>query len=153
MRRSARTRSSALANKRGHTDGAAFFSILPRARDVTLLRLLVAYEIIWDFLDSVNERGATAGQVNGRQLHLALVDALDPQRPITDYYRHHPWHDDGGYLRALVEVCREAARELPSYERVRPLLVRGGAARAGTRDQPRPRSRVSRCGACARGPT
>jgi tetraprenyl-beta-curcumene synthase len=114
---------SALANKRGHTDGAAFFSILPGARDVTLLRLLVAYEIIWDFLDSVNESGATAGQVNGKQLHLALVDALDPQRPISEHYRHHPWHDDGDYLRALVEVCREAARELPAYERVRPLLV------------------------------
>ena len=114
---------SALATKRPHIDGAALFSILPRARSPSLLRLLVAYEIIWDFLDSVNERGAASGQANGRQLHLALIDALDPARPISDYYRHNPWRDDGGYLRALVTVCRECCVRLPSYERVRRLVV------------------------------
>jgi len=115
---------SALAAKRGHIDGAALFSILPRARSTSLLRLLVAYEIIWDFLDSVNERGADAGQANGQQLHLALIDALDPARPISDYYRHHPWRNDGGYLHALVAVCRENCARLPSYERVRHLVLR-----------------------------
>jgi len=115
---------SALAHKRGHTDGAALFSILTRARDSNLLRLLVAYEIIWDYLDSVNERGAAVGQANGRQLHLALVEALDPRRAISDYYRYHPWKRDGGYLRALVESCRETCARLPSYERVRPFLLR-----------------------------
>jgi tetraprenyl-beta-curcumene synthase len=115
---------SALTRKRGHTDGAALLWTIPRARDPHLLRLLVAYELIWDFLDGVNERGAAAGLTNGRQLHLALVDALDPTRPTSDYYRHHPWHDDGGYLRTLVEVCRENCRKLPSYWAVRPLLVR-----------------------------
>jgi tetraprenyl-beta-curcumene synthase len=114
----------ALSNKRGQIDGAALFSILPRTRNLTLLRLLVAYQIIWDFLDSVNERGAAAGQANGRQLHLALIDALDPERPLSDYYRHHPWQDDGGYLYTLVNVCRECCLRLPSYERVRALVVR-----------------------------
>jgi tetraprenyl-beta-curcumene synthase len=114
---------SALDTKRGHIDGAALFSILPRTRNRSLVRLLVAYEVIWDLLDSVNEHGAAAGQVNGRQLHLALIDALDPSRPISDYYAHHPWKDDGGYLRTLVEVCRKTSAELPSYKRVRPLLI------------------------------
>jgi tetraprenyl-beta-curcumene synthase len=114
---------SALAGKRGQTDGAALFSILPKTRSLGLLRLFVSYEIIWDFLDSVNERGASTGQANGRQLHLALIEALDPGRPISDYYRHHPWKDDGGYLRALVEACREGCARLPAYERVRPLVV------------------------------
>jgi tetraprenyl-beta-curcumene synthase len=115
---------SALARKRGHTDGAALLWTIPRVRNPTLLRLLVAYEIIWDFLDGVNERGAAAGQVNGRQLHLALVDALDLTRPIGDYYRYHQSGDDGGYLRMLVVACREHCRELPSYWAIRPLLVR-----------------------------
>jgi tetraprenyl-beta-curcumene synthase len=114
---------SALRAKRGQTDGAALFSILPRARNRSLLALLVAYQIIWDFLDSVSERAAGAGQANGRQLHLALIDALDPARPISDYYRHNPWREDGGYLNALVNVCRESCTRLPSYERVRELVV------------------------------
>lgn len=115
---------SALARKRGHTDGAALLWTIPRARYPNLLRLLVAYEIIWDFLDGVNERGAAAGQVNGRQLHLALVDAIDLTRPIADYYRYHQCGGDGGYLRMLVAACREHCRRLPSYWAIRPMLVR-----------------------------
>ncbi len=115
---------SAIATKRGHADGAALFSILPRRRDPNLLRLLVAYQTIWDFLDTVNERGAEVGTGNGRQLHLALVEALDPALPISDYYRYHPWREDGGYLRTLVEVCRRDCARLPSYGRVKPLVVR-----------------------------
>jgi tetraprenyl-beta-curcumene synthase len=113
-----------LERKRGHTDGAALFWILPRARNYELLRLLVAYEIMWDFLDSANERSAGAGQANGRQLHLALSDAIDVNRPTSDYYRYHPWRDDGGYLQGLVETCRSGCIQLPSYRRVRPLLQR-----------------------------
>ncbi|MHB8233950.1 MAG: DUF2600 family protein [Solirubrobacteraceae bacterium] len=115
---------SSIAHKRGHTDGAALFWILPRRRDLTLLRLLVTYEMIWDFLDCVNERAAEAGTVNGCQLHLALVEALDPGAPISDYYRYHPWREDGGYLSALVQSCRRHCASLPSYGRVQPLLIR-----------------------------
>jgi tetraprenyl-beta-curcumene synthase len=114
----------ALQRKRGQSDGAALFSILPHARNRSYLRLLVAYQIIWDFLDSVSERGARAGLANGLQLHLALIDALNTDGPTRDYYRHSPWQDDGGYLQALVDTCRECCARLPSYERVRPLVLR-----------------------------
>jgi tetraprenyl-beta-curcumene synthase len=115
---------NSIERKRGHTDGAALFWILPRRRDLNLLRLLVDYEIIWDFLDSVNERGAAEGPANGRQLHLALAEALDPGAPISDYYRYHPWRDDGGYLCALVEACRRGCDTLPCYGRVASLVAR-----------------------------
>jgi tetraprenyl-beta-curcumene synthase len=113
---------SALATKRGHTDGAAMFTILPDRRHPGLLRILVAFEVIWDYLDSAHEGAPT--EANGRQLHLALIDALDPDRPLSDWYRHHPDGDDGGYLRSLVEACRTEACRLTSYEQVRPYLVR-----------------------------
>ena len=44
--------------------------------------------------------------------------------PISDYYRYHPWRDDGGYLRALVETCRAELRSASFLWRVRPLVVR-----------------------------
>lgn len=115
---------SSLEDKRGNTDGAALFWTLPDLRLPQLLRLLVTYEIMCDFLDSVSERGAGAGLVNGRQLHLAFSEALDPRVPISDYYRYHPWTEDGGYLRLLVELCRAACVLLPSYAAVRPTLIR-----------------------------
>jgi tetraprenyl-beta-curcumene synthase len=110
-----------ITRKRAHADGAALFSILPDRRNRDLIRLLVCYETILDFLDDVSERHAT--EINGRELHMALVDAFDPDRPLSDYYRHHPWRDDGGYLVALVEACRRSCRSLPSFERVRRHVV------------------------------
>jgi tetraprenyl-beta-curcumene synthase len=112
----------ALAHKRTHADGAALFSVLPARRSADLLRLCVAYETILDFLDNVSERHTE--EANGRELHLALIDAIDPDRPLADYYRYHPWDDDGGYLRQLVTSCRQWCAALPSFERVRPHLIR-----------------------------
>jgi tetraprenyl-beta-curcumene synthase len=100
------------------------FCILSKERSLSLLRLLVTYEIMWDFLDSVNEKGAEAGQVNGRQLHLALIDAVQPEAACCDYYRYHPWQDDGGYLASLVSTCRATCAALPSFQTVQPLLIR-----------------------------
>lgn len=114
----------ALGRKRGHSDGAALFCILTPNRNGDLLRLLVAYETIWDFLDSANEHGAASGQRNGRQLHQALIDAADPVRSIPNYYRHHPWEEDGGYLRTLVEHCRDVSARFPSYGAVRAQVVK-----------------------------
>ncbi len=115
-----------LTRKRGNTDGAALFWTLVHHRDLGLLRLLVAHELIWDFLDDVSESGADAGagEENSRQLHLAIVESLDPDRPISDYYRLHPWSDDGGYLRSLVIACRRTLNTLPSYSLVRSTAVR-----------------------------
>jgi tetraprenyl-beta-curcumene synthase len=115
---------TALAHKRPNTDGAALLWVIPTHRCPRLLRLLVAYEIMGDFLDSTVERGAHIGIANGRQLHLALVDAVDIERPVSDYYRYHPWRDDGGYLPRLVDACRYGCSMLPSYSTVRPLLIR-----------------------------
>jgi len=118
---------AALEQKRPNTDGAALFWTVTKRRCPVLLRLLVAYEIMADFLDSMIEHGAHAGVVNGRQLHLALVEAVDVNRPLSHYFRHHPWQDDGGYLAGLVQACRRCCAMLPSYAGVRPLLVRAAA--------------------------
>jgi tetraprenyl-beta-curcumene synthase len=115
---------SALAHKRTHADGAALFWILPRARKPHLLRLLVDYQIAWDFLDEVSERGATASEVDGGHLYTALVDALNVGGAVSAYYGLRSWSDDGGYLAALVDACRAGCERLPRYEEVRPMLRR-----------------------------
>lgn len=111
--------------KRENAQGAALFCILPKRREPQLLRLLVAYQTLWDYLDNVSERGAFVGSNNGYQLHRALTDALDPDAPISDYYRYHPWSDDGGYLNALVGTCQRCCLVLPSYDQVRPVVLAG----------------------------
>jgi len=134
-----------IEHKRGNTDGAALFWTLVRRRHPGLLRLIVAHEMIWDFLDCASERAAYVGERNGRQLHLAVVESLDATRPISDYYKFHPWREDGGYLRALVATCRAGLLFLPSYLLVRPIVIRDAeraivqslnhATNGGRRDQ------------------
>jgi tetraprenyl-beta-curcumene synthase len=121
---------NALSTKRFNPEGAALFAALPRRYNTSLVRLLVAFQVLLDFLDSVSERRVPRPVANGEQLHRALVEALQPGAPMSDYYRYHPWHDDGGYLRALVGACRECCTMLPSYRCVQPLAVRG-ARRCG----------------------
>ncbi|HEY3866337.1 MAG TPA: cytochrome P450 [Solirubrobacteraceae bacterium] len=132
---------ASITQKRDHAEGAAMFSMLPKARDRGLLALLVAYQTIWDFLDNLSERDTSAA--NARQLHLALVEALDPDAPISDYYRHHPWKDDGGYLRELVEACRAGCAALPAYPLVRRQVLAGAALCAvqGINHDPDPQRR------------
>jgi tetraprenyl-beta-curcumene synthase len=110
---------AALTGKRPHLDGAAMYSILPTRRDARLVRALVTYELILEFLDNMNERAASTGVRNGLQLHLALAQALDPGGDVSDYYRYHPWREDNGYLNRLVYDCRAACLSLPHFMTVR----------------------------------
>jgi tetraprenyl-beta-curcumene synthase len=113
-----------LDQRRGHLDGAAMFWILPRRRNRSLLRALVAYELTQDYLDNVSERAAAVNGGEGSQLYLALADAVEPDRPLSDHYRDQPWSEDGSFLRALIETFRVESARLPSIETVRPRLVR-----------------------------
>jgi tetraprenyl-beta-curcumene synthase len=132
-----------LKSKRASTDGAALFWTLPDGRSPNLLRLLVAFEVMADFLDNVSERGVQAGTANGIQLHVALSEALDPGAPVSAYYRHHPWREDGGYLCALVAACRERCAQLPSYGNVRSRAIRAAtlARVLGLNHEPDPQLR------------
>jgi tetraprenyl-beta-curcumene synthase len=113
-----------LAHKRNYVDGAALFWTLPSRRNDELLALLVAYQTIANYLDYASERGAEHRGDGGGSLMLALVDAVDVDAPLHDYYADHPWTDDGGYLRALVLRCRGACMSLPRYPHARRLLLR-----------------------------
>ena len=120
---------STQAGKSTHSEGAAAFAVLaPRARRQTVVRALVAFQGLYDYLDTLSEQPGADHFLNGCQLHSALVAALDPEAAQPDYYAHNPRRDDGGYLERHVEVCRAACAQLPSY-----LLVAGAARRAAYR--------------------
>lgn len=120
---------SVLSRKRTHVDGAALFWTVLARRRPRLLWLLVAYELLLDFLDYASERAQEtepdlrAGQANGERLHRGLLDALDSSTQIVDHYALHPWRADAGYMRALIFSCRLHTASLPSYAPVRPLMT------------------------------
>lgn len=100
-----------LTEERASAEGAAAFGILAARRHrLGVVRACVAFEVLYDYLDALGEAHPTLD--NNRELHRSLCDAFTDD-PIRDYYRHHPDHDDGGYLHSLVTSCRLELSHLP----------------------------------------
>ncbi len=106
-------------SKRGNLEGAALFAVLaPRSHRRETVRALVSFQTAYNYLDTLAEQASTDPIANGRQLHQALLVALDPVARQPDYYALHPQRDDGGFLSAIVDTCRSALATLPSYAAV-----------------------------------
>jgi tetraprenyl-beta-curcumene synthase len=105
--------------KRTNIHGAALFWTLPQARSPALVRLLVTFEVLADYLDCADEH-----TVKGPQLQRALGDAFDQPTQPRDYYQQHPHRDDGCYLPALLDACRSSYARLPSLQAIDPHIRR-----------------------------
>lgn len=110
--------------KRFHAQGGSVFAVVRNSVRRDLVALIVALQTISDYLDNLCDRAGMTDELAFRQLHGAMVCAVDPCAPEDDYYRLYPYRDDGGYLAALVAECRRLSAALPAYP-----LVRRAAAR------------------------
>lgn len=104
-----------LSTKRFHCEGGA---VLVGAVPL-LVRAVVAYQSLCDYLDTVTDRGPAVPSVVIRSLHQSLRDALEPDRPEQDYWHDHP-QQDGGYMAWLVRECRSVMVRLPYLAAVAP---------------------------------
>jgi tetraprenyl-beta-curcumene synthase len=101
--------------KRTNLEGAAAFAAFASRDRVLAVRALTTYQMIFDYLDVLAEQPTSDPVRNGLQLNAALHAALLPGEGHRDYYAHHSHRDDGGYLVELIDTCRAALRELPSF--------------------------------------
>jgi len=115
--------------KQGNIEGAALFATLaPAVHRRRTVRALVAYQSAYNYLDALSELPSKDPVANGDQLHQALLVALHPDAPHSNYYAYNPDKGDGGYLNAIVDACREALAGQPSYTACIP-TARAAAAR------------------------
>lgn len=126
-----------LRDERFNAEVAATLATLsPANRRPAVIKALVAYEILYDYLDGLTELPSLAPIRDGQQLYRALSDALvaPPQAETNDYF-HYFLTSDGGYLEELVSTVRESLTSLPSYRCIVPLALRaaGRCAEAQTR--------------------
>lgn len=113
-----------LTVERLNPEAAAFFAVLaPRKERRGVVRLIVAYQILYDYLDAVNELPGCTDLQNGLQLHRALIDAVLLDQPLHDYYIHNPRHQDGGYTLVLAYTCRYLLGSLTSARGIAPILT------------------------------
>lgn len=119
-------RAAALDNLDGeylHVHAAAVFGTLaPRRQRRRLVRLLVAFEVMYDYLDTLSEQPSSEWIANGLQLHTALAATISSEVG-TDFYALHERSDDGGYLAELVAACRARYERLPASASVLPAVT------------------------------
>jgi len=108
-----------LDDEGGLAEGAAIFATLVpgRAARRDLIRLLVAWQVAYDYLDTIGEQISMLPSASHR-LYATLGIALDPS---SDYGGH---EGDDGYLDRLVACCRASVVALPSRASVGPFAVR-----------------------------
>jgi tetraprenyl-beta-curcumene synthase len=100
-------------SKRGNIEGAAAFAVLvPRGRRALTVRMIVAWQAAYDYADLLAEQPCEDRSANARQLHLALLRALQPEVPHDDYYARFGRDEDGGYLREMVDTTRGAFTQM-----------------------------------------
>jgi tetraprenyl-beta-curcumene synthase len=124
-----RTALESQSEKAGNLEGAVAFAVLatPRYRR-RCTQAMAAFEMAFDYVDCLSEMSCADPIRNGRQLSRALSVAVTASEQHHDYYAHHLFHDDGGYLRELAQTCRDALAVLPAYH-----IVKGPLGRAAMR--------------------
>ncbi len=116
-------------SKRGNIEGAAAFAVLvPRNRRALTVRMIVAWQAAYDYADLLAEQPCEDRSANARQLHLALLCAVQPGVPHEEYYARFDHREDGGYLREMIDTTRHAFAQMSN---VRPVsgCVRGAISR------------------------
>lgn len=98
-----------------------------------MVQFVVAFQAMYDYLDTVSETPTDDPFADTVQLHAALTDALMPGVAHSHAYALDQDQDDGGYLAAFVEACRSACLALPAFPTVSALVV--GAAQAARQSQ------------------
>jgi tetraprenyl-beta-curcumene synthase len=114
--------------ERGNYEGAAAYATLVApVHRASVVRAIVAFQTAYDYVDTLSEQPSENPIANGRQLHQALLSALDLATTQPDYYQHHLGGHDSGYIANLVQSCRDALRALPSYGAVAGPALRAAA--------------------------
>ncbi len=109
---------ASIRSKKFHAQGGSVYALYPQADLPSTVRFIVALQTISDYLDNLCDRAGIMDESAFFQLHLAMLDAIDPSRPISDYYRNYPFKNDQGYLEKLVTTCRHQINKQPSYHLV-----------------------------------
>jgi tetraprenyl-beta-curcumene synthase len=101
-----------------------FAVLASREHRRSVVRAAIAFQALYDLIDTLAERPVPDPVANRQRLHQALLAALDPARPLLDYLEHSGLGDDGGYLSAMIETCRRSLAELPGYGSVKEAALR-----------------------------
>jgi tetraprenyl-beta-curcumene synthase len=98
---------------------ATLATLAPPKHRNNVIEAIVAYEVMYDYLDGLTEQPTANPLDHGHQLYQAFTDAIAPDaEPTSHDYLSDERADDSGYLAELVRAVRGALRALPSTEAI-----------------------------------
>lgn len=106
---------ASICNKTFHCEGGSIYALLAGDTRKEVIRFIVAYQTISDYLDNLCDRSTSLDGGDFRALHQSMLDALTPGATLKNYYHLREDQDDGGYLHALVNTCQEVLGGLRDY--------------------------------------
>ncbi|KHF38131.1 tetraprenyl-beta-curcumene synthase family protein [Halalkalibacter okhensis] len=113
---------ASIQDKAFHCEGGAVYGLLAKEHRSKIIRFIVAYQTISDYLDNLCDRSTSLDENDFRALHQSMFHALSPGAELENYYRFRDDQDDGGYLASLVMACQEVLIELPGYTHAKHLM-------------------------------
>lgn len=110
---------ASIKEKSFHCEGGAVYSLLAKTKQKEIIRFIVAYQTISDYLDNLCDRSTSLDEKDFRALHDAMLHALTPEATLTNYYRFRDDQDDGGYLCSLVKTCQHILKTLEGFPAIK----------------------------------
>ena len=113
---------SSIAHKTFHCEGGAILALAAGAKKDDVIRFIVAYQTISDYLDKLCDRSTSLDPDDFSLLHQSMKDCFNPEILTRNYYELREDQDDGGYLTELVQTCQSVLKEIRSYGCIEPYL-------------------------------
>lgn len=114
---------ASINTKEFHCQGGAVYAAANLDKRDALIPLIVAFQTISDYLDNLCDRSTSMDQTDFRLLHRSMLDAVQPDAELVDYYALREEKDDGGYLHQLVMTCRNNIAQLPGFKAAQPYII------------------------------
>jgi len=104
---------------------AAFATFVPWRARGSVIRALVAFQAIYNYADLLAEQPLADPVGNARDVHQALLMALDPSGELS-LHDSHPAGErvDRDFLAEMIAACETASWQLPSYGTVAATVCR-----------------------------
>ena len=113
---------SSIEHKTFHCEGGAILALAAGEKKDDVIRFIVAYQTISDYLDNLCDRSTSLDPNDFSLLHQSMKDALNLNVTTKNYYELREDQEDGGYLAELVQTCQSVLKEISSYEDIEPYI-------------------------------
>ncbi|GAA0332550.1 tetraprenyl-beta-curcumene synthase [Bacillus carboniphilus] len=114
---------ASIAGKTFHCEGGAILSLLSGAEAAKIIKFIVAYQTISDYLDNLCDRSTSLDPKDFEQLHLSMKHSVTVGAKLAPYYCYREERNDGGYLEELVVTCQSVLEQSKHYHLIKDHLI------------------------------